>query len=115
MASYMLHALSLCSRYGFSDGDLLSDEDFDARLYQGDGMYISDDLPLMAAVRKYLVPKLDPRVEIEEICTHHNPIRATDETKQFVDHCIVVELSFDEIWQAFVEYYPEDAARANPK
>lgn len=113
--TYLLSASSLCSRFGFSDGDIFSEDEFDQRLFLGHGMWISHHLPLIAAVRKYLVPKLDSRVVIEEINTHHNPIRASDETKQFVDKSIEVELTFDEVWAAFAEAYPDDAARAAEK
>lgn len=110
--SYLLDAESLCSKWGFGDGDMFDEEPFDTLLFQGDGIWISGQLPLIAAVRKYLVPKLDSRVVIEEIDTHHNPIRATEETIPFVDRNIEVEVTFDQVWLAFQELYPDEAAEA---
>lgn len=110
MSTYLFRAASLCSRWGFGDGGMLDTDEFNFRLFLGDGIWVSDHLPLIAAVRKHLVPLLDSRVVIEEIDTHHNPIRATKETCRFVDKKIEIELSFDQIWLAFEEAYPEDAA-----
>ncbi|MGV1944846.1 MULTISPECIES: hypothetical protein [unclassified Agrobacterium] len=110
--NYLLDAGSLCSKWGFSDGDMFDEDPFDTLLFQGDGIWISGHLPLIASVRKFLVPKLDNRVVIEEIDTNHNPIRATEETMQFVDQGIEVEVTFDQVWSAFEEAYPDEAARA---
>lgn len=110
--TYLLDADSLCSNWGFEDGDLFNDDDaFDERLFEGDGIWVSHHLPLIAAVRKYLVPKLDSRVVIEEIDTIHNPIRATEETMQFIDRGIEVEVTFDQLWSAFQELYLEEDGR----
>jgi hypothetical protein len=67
-----LHASDLCSKWGFGDGDMCDHE------------------LLIKLVRENLAPLLDERVVLEEICTCHNPIRATDETIQFVDRDISV-------------------------
>ena len=75
-----LHAFSLCSKFGFDDGDLLSSH-----------------AVLIAVVRKYLLPLLDPRIEVEEINTHHNPIRATTLTRHLVDEDVYVDVPLSDL------------------
>lgn len=72
-----LSGFDLLSKFGFNDGDLMKDHD-----------------TLVKAVREHLLPLLDPRVEIYEIGTSHNPIRVTDETREYVDEDIFVEVPF---------------------
>jgi hypothetical protein len=60
---YLLSSRDLMSKWGFHDGDI-----FDSREV------------LVAAVRKYLEPKLPAGVVLYEICSIHNPIRAEDES-----------------------------------
>lgn len=98
-ATYLFRASSLLSKFGFTDGDMLDGDEFD-RVLPHD---LSRHAPLIAAVKKYLLPLLDPRVELEEIDTIHNPIRATRDTAQYVDETVEVELSFDQILEAFNE------------
>ncbi|MCS6578218.1 hypothetical protein [Curtobacterium poinsettiae] len=73
-----LHGGSLLSKWGFSDGDLMIDWAWD-NLSDEDAEMVSDqhhDL-LIGLVKEYLVPKLSAwDVEVEEIQTIHNPIRA---------------------------------------
>lgn len=99
MTTYTLFASGLLSKFGFSDGDLLDDYAFDEVLPED----LSRHVPLIAAVRKYLLPALDSRVEVEEIDTIHNPIRATDETRQYVDESVSVEVTFEQIMDAYRE------------
>ncbi|MEL4071705.1 hypothetical protein WKW50_16290 [Ochrobactrum sp. GPK 3] len=99
MSTYLFRAECLLSKFGFHDGDILDDDAFDGVLPDD----LSRHVPLIAAVRKYLLPLLDPRVEVFEIDSIHNPIRATHDTAQFVDTSIEVELSFHQIIDAFQE------------
>lgn len=67
-----LFSACLLSKWGFDDGDLFSDFVF---------RYGGPDAPddgsvLVAAVKAYLLPKLKQSVEVVEIETSHNPIRA---------------------------------------
>ena len=67
-----LRSSSLLSKFGFGDGGICS------------------HAVLIFLVRKHLAPLLDKRVVLQEYCTSHNPIRATDETMQYVDENILV-------------------------
>lgn len=80
---YVLEASELLSKWGFEDGD------------------ICDHELLIYLVRKHLQPLLDERVELEEIVTCHNPIRATIETRQYVDESISVKVKYP-------DWYNED-------
>lgn len=74
-----LHARSLASKWGFDDGDCLG-----PLLEPGDPS--SNEL-LPAAVRAYLAPLLPAGVELYEISSIHNPIRARDEHMDAVHYC----------------------------
>ena len=77
MAEMILHSHGLLSKWGFDDGrppDTVLDA-FDAA-----GIDYNRDTwerTLCRLVRKHLLPALDQRVQVEEIGTSHNPIRAT--------------------------------------
>lgn len=72
-----LFSESLLSKWGFNDGDLPDEVD---------GWLDAQDPPIHLAgnwrpilcqlVRRYLIPALDQAVEVVEIETSHNPIRA---------------------------------------
>jgi hypothetical protein len=64
----------LLSKWGFGDGDT-PDAWYD---YCDEHSINWSDLsyPLVALVRAFLLPALDQDVEVVEIGTHHNPIRA---------------------------------------
>lgn len=73
-----LHSACLLSKYGFGDGD-----EPDAWLDWCDEREIDYNAPgwdwhatLRRLVREHLLPKLDQRVEVYDIETIHNPIRA---------------------------------------
>ena len=68
----------LFSKWGFGDGDVVEDylwdhvdEDLQARLFDLDQRAV-----LCQLVRSHLLPALDRPVEVYEIQTIHNPIRA---------------------------------------
>jgi hypothetical protein len=62
----------LLSKWGFDDGDLLMSFMNANGFSVGD--YIHGDL-LVAAVRRFVLPRLEQRVEV--VSSLHNPIRAT--------------------------------------
>ena len=63
----------LLSKWGFEDGDLLmgfmNENGFDVGDYSHEAL-------LVAAVRRFVIPRIRNRVEVEEVSTLHNPIRA---------------------------------------
>jgi hypothetical protein len=76
-----LYAYSLGSKFGFQDGDILSEPLLDALgfdLWKDCGQHEI----LVDLVRERLLPLL-PGVEVYELGTAHNPIRATDEWGDF--------------------------------
>lgn len=77
-----LFADGLLSKWGFSDGDLLD------WLYEF-GVH-DKHAALCAVVRQKLLPALAQKVEVEEIGTCHNPIRA-----RTVDGVYVTNLWYD--------------------
>jgi major membrane immunogen (membrane-anchored lipoprotein) len=74
MSNLVLYADDLLSKWGFSDGDRLSDWVYD-RLNRFDFEYDNHKV-LEELVKRYLLPKLDKKVEIYFISTIHNPVRA---------------------------------------
>lgn len=73
----MLDAESLCSKWGFGDGDALDDWWWDT---YDEGPDVNTDDLLYALVVAYLVPAIRDAghtVEIERIGTIHNPVRAS--------------------------------------
>lgn len=81
------HSASLLSKWGFGDGDQL-----DWLAEHGD---FDHDKTLCALVRRKLLPALTQKVEVEEISTIHNPIRA-----RTVDGVDVTHLHYDGEWHA---------------
>lgn len=75
MSNFIMYADDLLSKWGFGDGDSLSE-------YLDE--YVSEDLRykithhklLEELVKRYLLPELEDKVEIFYIETIHNPIRA---------------------------------------
>lgn len=64
----VLNSASLLSKFGFMDGD-----QFDWTYEHG----VKDKHKLLIAmVREFILPKLEQKVEVYEIGTIHNPIRA---------------------------------------
>lgn len=73
----VLWAGSLCSKWGFEDGDLLWNEPY-AGWLERDGVSLANDHPaLCALVERFLLPVLPVPVVVERISSCHNPIRAT--------------------------------------
>lgn len=75
--SLTLTSQSLLSKWGFSDGDT-PEELMD--YWDEIGIPYPDwHTALCAMVQEYLLPELSKchRIEVQEICTIHNPIRAT--------------------------------------
>jgi hypothetical protein len=70
-----LDSSGLLSKYGFNDGDE-QDEFWDWRVAQG-----IEDIAwhptLRRLVREHLMPRLDQQVDVYDIDTIHNPIRAS--------------------------------------
>lgn len=79
-----LIAEGLLSKWGFGDGDVLDDLSY--ALWADEGLRIGQQELLVAAVRKWLLPALDQRVEVVEVITIHNPIRATTIDGEHVEH-----------------------------
>ena len=84
----VLFAESLLSKWGFEDGDMLADD-----------TGVRHEL-LVQMVKHHLLPLLQG-VEVFEIRTCHNPVRATESTKhlileRFADVCVSVEVGFQE-------------------
>jgi hypothetical protein len=76
-----LHAEDLWSKWGFFDGDIFTTFDWaDEMTFMAWSEVLHSDFdPLIDAVRTYLVPAIEAAghsVELVEIATHHNPIRA---------------------------------------
>lgn len=113
-----LTAEDLLCWYGFNDGNILDlFDDYSMSIWEKEGSSFMDDkfrnefvkylydgiddkelqfnieqIILIILVEVFLKPRLDSRVELETVCCGHNPIRATDETKHYVDESIEVTL-----------------------
>jgi hypothetical protein len=69
-----LFSSSLLSKWGFADGD---DPDDWLDYCEANGVdYTRLDFPLVALVRRFLLPRIEQAVTVAEIETCHNPIRA---------------------------------------
>lgn len=69
-----LFSASLLSKWGFNDGD--DPEDW-LDYCEAHGVdYNALDFPLVALVRRYLLPRIQQPITVVEIETSHNPIRA---------------------------------------
>jgi hypothetical protein len=81
--SLLLFAVSLCSKWGFADGDLLTSDPYYEWLLQDLGvdqrrpLFMFQHEVLCDLVEKYLLPLLPVPVTVERVSTSHNPIRAT--------------------------------------
>ncbi len=90
METVRFYTWGLLSKWGFQDGDLL----FDVLYDQGIDLPATshDDLRrspehelLISLVRDYVLPAIDQDVDVYEIHTIHNPIRARTVAGQRVD------------------------------
>lgn len=71
-----LDADNLTHKWGFGDGDMLTDWYWDV---YDEPCHVDEDELLMDLVRKFLLPELEKSgytVELVRIWTNHNPIRA---------------------------------------
>lgn len=92
----VLRACGLASKYGFSDGDILSEIIFDKLGYEQWANARQSEI-LVDLVRERLLPLL-PGVEVYEISTCHNPIRAKDEWVNFCrESSVSVEIPVEDI------------------
>lgn len=82
MSHYTLFSSGLLSKWGFNDGDLFEAFMFD---FGGSTCPVSQHDLLISAVRTYLVPELKQAVELQEVVTIHNPIRARTVDGRAVD------------------------------
>jgi hypothetical protein len=95
----VLISSGLLSKWGFGDGGVLDDDLFDELeeigFWEADLRSVRDpasafslsDQVLIRLVRTYLVPALDQAVEVVEISTSHNPIRASKVDGVDVENC----------------------------
>ena len=92
----VLRACGLASKYGFSDGDILSEIIFDKLGYEQWANARQSEI-LVDLVRERLLPLL-PGVEVYEVITSHNPIRAKDEWVNFCrESSVSVEIPVEDI------------------
>lgn len=67
-----LYTAGLFSKWGFGDGDILSDF-----MYDTDNLYrVNEHKLLFRLVRKFVLPVLNYKVEVCYVKTIHNPVRA---------------------------------------
>ena len=83
-AVYHLLSDDLLSKWGFGDGDMF--DDLCWALEQAEGIDVDGQDVLKAAVRRWMLPRLRQRVEVVEIETIHNPIRASTVDGESVEH-----------------------------
>ncbi len=84
-----LFSACLLSKWGFNDGNL-DDHVYDwidEHAPDVDYVAVDDKAVLVRLVREHLLPALDQRVEVVEIQTSHNPIRATTVDGLDVEPC----------------------------
>lgn len=74
MADFIMHPDSLLSKWGFGDGDSLSDYVYDE--FNTYDFEFKCHKALEELVKRYLLPTLPKKVEIFFISTIHNPVRA---------------------------------------
>lgn len=94
----ILFSSGLLSKFGFGDGDPFEAITEWYHDQHGEGLMrhcdcpsfdlgVSDDDLLRLLVRRYLVPALDQRVELVDIETSHNPVRASRVDGVDVEEC----------------------------
>jgi len=77
MTNLILRADGLLSKWGFRDGDVLSEYLYENMTeYNEYTAVVKDHHALEELVKRYLLPKLKKKVEIQFIETIHNPVRA---------------------------------------
>lgn len=101
-----LSAYELCTKFGFSDGDIVGDY-CDENKIDLKKRYHKD--VLVKLVRKYLEPKLTPGISLYEICSIHNPIRCDDECWDKCNECnVIVDITREQILETIEEVEPDD-------
>lgn len=116
---FTMTAESLCSKWGFSDGDSLEDWWFDNCDENYRPTHFFHDL-LFYLVKKYLIPEIEKAnhvVVLTRIHTIHNPVRIdvlngspvdhTDWKKKYFDPDITVSISKRQIERAVIEMKEE--------
>lgn len=105
-----LTADDLRSKWGFRDGDLLSDwglRDPTLACPESLSWHNWKHQVLIRLVRKHLLP-LMPLSEVEEIGTHHNPIRIVDWHKsERLENPVTVDVTPEQIEQAALDVEAE--------
>lgn len=74
MSNFVMYADDLLSKWGFGDGDRLGEW-----VYDWSGRFdfeYNEHKVLEELVKRFLLPKLDKKVEISFMSTIHNPVRA---------------------------------------
>lgn len=74
MSGFVMYADDLLSKWGFGDGDRLSDyidAEFSSYAFEVNSHKVLEEL-----VKRYLLPRLDKKVETMFISSIHNPVRA---------------------------------------
>lgn len=115
--SVTLFSDGLLSKWGFSDGDVLDEPLWDHADELGINPRGGDiHAVLIRAVHEYLLPALDQDVQVYEIGTIHNPIRARTVDGVEVDTYTAtptialtpdhVDVPMDVLWAWFVETLP---------
>lgn len=97
--SLTLRAEDLCSKYGFHDGDLLSNFTLDMEI---DLRGLGEHEVLIYLVKKHLLPAIPFPVLVKEIVCCHNPIRVTfspEQLQEREDTDLWDEIS-DKLWAA---------------
>lgn len=69
-----IYTIGLLSKWGLHDGDILDDLLFDNFGFV-EALEFEHEV-LIKVVEKYVIPKLDQKIEATRITTIHNPIRA---------------------------------------
>jgi len=75
---------SLLSKWGFCDGDKLEDLFF-SNINKFNNKSMGEHDLLVLTVKKFIIPKIKNNIEIEEIITNHNPIRASKVDNKNID------------------------------
>lgn len=124
-----LHADNLFSKWGFRDGDLfkeivdelveegLIDPHLWAVAHDGTDKHSPQDVALLKAVKKFLLPALKSRVKVH-LCWTHNPVRAykLNGKKDYYDELgwlfteehVQVEVPVEQIKKWIVRQYKKD-------
>lgn len=71
-AMVKFYTCGLLSKWGFLDGELLSDATDEVYSYDPE----TEKRALVAVVKHFVIPKIENAIELVEITTIHNPIRA---------------------------------------